>query len=350
MTRTKKNKVALVSNNEATHSTASIFSSLEATLCHDSDTITDTFYSPPSKSGKIFKAFSYLALSLRNSFKLRHYDIAICHTMALRNFPIFVLKRALGYKVGLIIWDIYPESFEWHEIRLNKCLFHVLRFAERACICSADFVIVPSEDYLVTVRSITKRRVVILPLSHQRSELLPVDEGRGFDGRAIEIGFGGQVNAIRGFPQAITILGQSAGAHRLVVHVFTSDEQCVFEKDLPDNVTVVWHGFLCHNDFKAAMSALDAGIVSLSPDFNLPAFPSKTIDYVEFALPILYVGPDLPAYVDLLTRTGIGAHVRPENDLTEVLLCLQKSFSKKRENFLNEVSKPQKDIRAMFNL
>ena len=349
MTKSEKKKIAFFSNNRADHSTASIFSSLEATVCQNNNITVKTFYSACSKSGGILKIFSYLVSAFGNARWSRKHDIVICHTMALRNFLIFALKKIFRYKLGVIIWDIYPESFEWRVTKINRIFFHIFRFAERACIRSADFVIVPSEDYLMNVKLITNRSVEILPIWHKGSELLPFSEGREFQDRVIEVGFGGQINEVRGFSQAITTLANAARKHQLAVHVFTSDEQCISESELPENVSIYWHGFLSHDEYKFAMSALDAGIVSLNPSFNLPAFPSKTIDYVEAALPILYFGPDLPAYVGLLNRTGIGAHIKAQDDLASVLKGLRDSYPKKREAFLAELSKQQDKIHKLLN-
>lgn len=344
MVTSSQRRIVFFSNNGAKHSTASIFESLKVVLCQNSDTIAHAFYSSPSNSRRIFKTIRYLAISLRNAYYSHKHDVVICHTMAVRNLPIFALKRVMGYRLGLIIWDLYPESFQWHDIQMHTFVSHIFRIAERACIRSADFIVVPSEDYLEVVKSITKKRIEIVPIWHDNSELLPFCQRREFHDRAIELGFGGQINEVRGFLQAIITLAKSARHQQLVIHIFTSDENSVLRTEIPKNVSLRWRGFLPSNEYKAAISALDAGIVSLNPEFNLPAYPSKTIEYVKSGLPVLYVGPDLPGYIRLLTRNGIGAHIQSQNDLALVLRGLHDSYSQKRQAFLEEVSEQQKNI------
>lgn len=233
-------------------------------------------------------------------------DVVVVHTSVLF-FAVEILgARLLGKRVKSIFWDSYPASFTvLKPPSVRARLLCLYRFCESSLLRSCHQVLLPSPDYDCNVKSMGVTNTAYLPLWPIVAPTIPDrDQPRQSDG-ALHIVFTGAANPIRGLQNAIDILGQNTQTP-IVLHLFGRQFPQLETDRGPGTITIRHHGFVEPDIIGTQISQMDAGLVSLHPDFDLPAFPSKIVSYISTGLPILYIGPQQLALQHFLESTKIG--------------------------------------------
>lgn len=256
-----------------------------------------------SRADNVFaKLIDFAICNLRSISDLIWADHVITHVVLVSSAPLLILAKAMGKKITVFQWDVYPSSVGG--VPYQNTVKHTLGAKlENAIIRLCTKVVVPSDDF-IPFADVSK--VAVLPLwpSSDRAELAqrPTEPLE----KTVKIVFAGQVNRLRGLDAAIARL--SVASEQIELYVATpSSNRSRLQGLSAENVRIFHVGMLDEDGLVTLLSQMHFGLVCLHPDMDQPGFPSKTFDYVSAGLPILYHGPALPSYVRLLEETGVGA-------------------------------------------
>lgn len=205
------------------------------------------------------------------------------------------------------VWDLHPESSHILDpVRRSKARSGLHWLIERGIMAVSRRVVVPSEDYLPWLRFLP-RRIRVVPLWPTDVVLPPVPRSSSEAG-PIKVAFAGQVNQVRGLMTGVRNLRAFWGERDIELHVFgtSGGPNNPLDELSADRIKVLGHGYVDPATLGNQLRHMDFGLVSLDPTFPLPAYPSKAMTYLCAGLPILFSGPELPAYRAWLSGNGIG--------------------------------------------
>ena len=285
------------------------------------------------------KLSKMLLPSLRCWRAIRRADIVIVHTTVFLAAWEILMARAFGKRLLAVFWDSYPESFmglgRTHPGLSLKCY----GWGERGLLRLCDVILPPSEDYLphlLTIGLADKAEFLpIWPFTDIRTPVMPSPRRED----TVEICFAGAVNVIRGLDHALHTLVKTTD-NRIELHFYGRNAPSLPESLPRDRVTLVDHGFVAQGEIMERLATHDFGLVSLHPDFALPAFPSKCISYICAGLPVLYTGPPLRSFEKFLTETetGLALEAGMEVDLGSHAHALRADFAKAQQKALRRVN------------
>ncbi len=198
----------------------------------------------------------------------------------------------------LILWDIFPQNAKDLGLIRNPLIFNFFKSRELKSLQNFDHIGCMTEgnvEYISKHYSlIEKDNLLLFPLWANKSSvnrnLIKTRQELGFDDDDFILVFGGNM----GLPQNLSNVIKLANEVRAIDEVkflFVgkgSETHRIkeFAKKLElTNVTFLDHLERC--DYEALMMKCDVGLVTLNPKFTVPNFPSKTMDYIKFNLPIL---------------------------------------------------------------
>ncbi len=226
------------------------------------------------------------------------------------------LKRKTGLKVYLVLRDIFPQNaVDLGMMRPGSLLFKHFRRTERALYKVSDFIGCMSAENMAYIRrhnpEVDPEKLHLLPNWGVKNDLLPsgqlseVKARFGLEGKFVVL-FGGNI----GKPQKMeNVLALAEACSEIDDMLFLIVGGGVEKARLDREVTtrkmanvVVWD-YLTRSGFFELMQVADVGLISLSEDFTIPNYPSKTVTYFNARKPVL-------AAIDLNTDYG--------NDLEEV--------------------------------
>lgn len=235
---------------------------------------------------------------------LARTDVLIVHTALMMSAADILVARLLGRRVCAIYWDSYPDSFRRPWSDRSSLMLGLMGIVERFLLRRCDLILPPSEDYLTGLEKLgVGDRTHVLPMWPFTETDAP-RATRPTEGLA-RVVFAGQVNHIRGLDHACAVLANAAHHCPVELHIY-GDASNWIPPDAGKNLTIFKHGRVPQETVSAALSEFDFGLVSLHPDFDSAAFPSKSVSLIAAGLPILYIGPDLPAYGHFLESCGVG--------------------------------------------
>jgi hypothetical protein len=254
-------------------------------------------------------------------------QILVVSSPLVKSSLAIVFARLLRVRVMALIWDHYPVTlggrrYDSRIVRIVADLMEnfLLRLCEKVFVPSSDFKIKGSLSNAISLRMWP--RVFVSPCISR-----PVHEKRA----PIKIVFAGQVNATRGLNEFLNAISAHT-EHPYNLFIASSD---VDEGTVASNPNVTLLGYCDPTKLKNLYRECDLGLVSLSLNFNGPAFPSKTFDYISNGLPILYHGPRLPEFLRFITESGIGFSIDQAKNLDHRFLNeFKKEFDLKANNFL----------------
>ena len=242
--------------------------------------------------------------------RLRAVDVLIVHTFLVMCTAEILIARFLGLRICAIYWDTYPDSFRnpWGD-RWAVTLWP-MGLLETVLLRRCDVILPPSEDYRPALD-----RLGVADRIHTL-EMWPFDDLRPVQPRetvsdTVRIVFAGQINPIRGLESACEALSKASSHGPIELHVFGTPTEGI-PANQTESLKIIQHGRHPHESLSESLPDFDFGLVSLHPDFDCAVFPSKTLSYLAAGLPVLYLGPKLPAYERFLKETGCG--VAPDAD------------------------------------
>ncbi len=228
-------------------------------------------------------------------------DIVVIHSPFISNFPAAIMAWLLRRRLIAFIWDSYPsliagKLFDRRPVRRLYDLVEilVLRLVSRKIVQTSDFFI--DKNFI---------GAEVIPFWTGLDEPSSAPVAVRAAGAPMSIVFAGHIDETRGVAQALHHLDRILQG-RAEVHLFSRDSAKDLLAPKYRNITVRHHGFLPRSELSARMERFDFGLIALHPELDVPGFPSKTLDYLSASLPVLYCGRPLPAFTDILEKSGAG--------------------------------------------
>jgi len=250
----------------------------------------------------------------------------LIHTSVVFSLTQVLIAKLTGTKVVIIFWDIYPRSALFFGKHKNTVLVRLYQNLEERILQAADLVLLPSQDYVAHAQSIGLEQYEIFPLWPFLPKRAPITKRK--DPTRLHIGYAGMLNDIRGIPDAVQMLGACYSGD-ITLHIFSPERLKLGAQKVPDNIEIAEHGYVDQNLLVTELMQLDAGLVCLHPQFDLPAFPSKIISYITSGLPVIYSGPKSTAIREYLEKNKVGICLSPTKsvDLGKELIGLKANFT-----------------------
>jgi len=244
-----------------------------------------------------------------------------------------ILFKILRKKIVAIVWDVYP----WHLNSLSpfkkSIKIRIIDFIEPFLFNICTSLVVPTSDFLNSRYLVNAKVIPFWPRYasslHCQSPVIS-----SHSRSVIEIVFCGQIGPTRDLVAAYNKI-RSIAEFKFRLHVFSND---VLPDALQGYSNVAYSSYISSENLSFLMSSYHLGLISLSPSFDAPAFPSKVFDYLVAGLPCLYHGPPMPDYVSLLKDHNVGLDITTTERLSLVDLdILVTNFSSNAQEYLDSV-------------
>jgi hypothetical protein len=272
---------------------------------------------------------------------IKRSRIIVVHSPLVRVMPIIAFSHLVGAKVWAFVWDVYPvliggQRFDKRVRRRTADIIENLALK----ICNRVFV--PSFDFL---GSPNLTNAIVLRLWPRFDCEAIIDRKDYNETDVLKFFFAGQVNSTRGIDEALKQLSaKTNGNFTLMIASHSS---------LPDDIlkhpNVVAVGGCSPSELKGYCAKADFGLVSLTCQFEGPAFPSKTMEYFAHGLPVVYSGPPLRDYLYILKKSETGLDIQDLDVIDhEVAKMLRSDFHKKRNLFIELACINKEDVARVF--
>lgn len=252
----------------------------------------------------IFCAFLKLFLfslfaRIKTARVVRQSDLLIATTPCVASWA-FLTGHGLksGGKRFLILWDFFPYYMQGLWGRKNLFFSFFLRvenylyrqFDRIGCMTKGN------QAYLLKkYRAINPGRVVDLPLWTRQVDkpVLGKQQARaslGIPQHAFVAIYGGAMSVVQGLDCIIDLADRCRACKDILFLMVGRGSERDRLRDRAaalqlENIQFI--EFVPRDKYEAYVCASDIGLVSLSPDHQVPSFPSKSIDYLKVGLPIL---------------------------------------------------------------
>jgi glycosyltransferase involved in cell wall biosynthesis len=281
-----------------------------------------------SHFGKLVRNASKFVLSglhaaqvARSHFDLTSFDAAIAWMPATAIAPLVrMIERARIPNRLLFIWDFFPEHH--HEIgRISGGLpLWVARAWEQALLKRFTAILCTLQgnaDYLRRhFRVQPSQRVLVTPIWGDTSPVARVDRAavrrRHSLPSTVPIAvFGGQLVEGRGFEQMFDAADSAMNAGSKMVFLFVGDGRlaAAIRKHAETRTNVFYRPSLSRSQYLELLGACDVGMVATVPGVSSYSIPSKTIDYLRAALPIIAAVEHGNDYARILEHYDVGVAV-----------------------------------------
>lgn len=271
-------------------------------------------------------------LSLFSLFaKILRSRVVVIHSPLFKVFEIAICARILRARVWALVWDYYPVRLAGRRFD-DRFTRKVADALEQSSLKLCSRIFVPSEDF--TSEKFFPRATV-LKMWPKFGNIYKESIFSGDRSHPLRIVFAGQVNRTRGLGESLSLLASKVQGD-FVLYLATVDDN--IPREILTNANVKFLGPLSAPDLEVLYAKCDFGLVSLSRDFEGPAFPSKTLEYVSNGLPVIYYGPDLSGFRDSIVRNRVGVSLMDVDfighDLSETL---RQDILTGRERFMSSV-------------
>lgn len=239
-------------------------------------------------------------------------------TMALPLLWHRFTSRARSY---MVLWDFFPHHQQQIGLMSTGIIFNVAKWLENVLIRSFDHVGCMSPANVAYLRQHYRLRhaqnVHILPIWGRNTPVAPVDRTQvrlavGLPADRSIVVFGGQLVHGRGVEDLLEVARIAARrgsqTHYLIMGSGTLEGLVrAYLEEGHGNLT--WIARVPRERYLEIAQACDAALVSTVRDVDVPSFPSKTIDYLRLALPIVASVEKSTDYGDFIVEQGVGVRV-----------------------------------------
>jgi glycosyltransferase involved in cell wall biosynthesis len=244
------------------------------------------------------------------------------------------IKEYFRCPAFLILWDLYPQNAKDLGFIKNKLLFNLLKKQEVKSIKQFDFIGCMSNGNINYIKEnydfIDYDKLFLFPLwanKHKASETKAIGRNEiGYKENDFIAVFGGSMGIPQNLSNIISLANKVKATPEIKFLFIGEGSESNNIKHLVQemNLTnVKFIGRLDRAKYESIMSLCDVGLVSLHPDFTVPNFPSKTIEYLKYGLPIL-------ATLDRVSLNDYGNFI--QDDIKVGLCSFAKDITKYEEN------------------
>ncbi len=280
-------------------------------------TIPDQFHADKIRKGLIQLTIGRKILrTVKKFFWQEKVDIIIYPTPPITLAGILApLKKHYGAVNYLMLKDIFPQNAVDLKMMGDGGLLHrYFRDMERKLYRDSDVIGCMSDGNLKYIREkepyIPTEKLEIFP---NTVRILPEPVSGApvkSDSEPVTFMFGGNL----GRPQAVDFLLEGIKALKdypdakfLFIGTGTEEGRIreFIEKEKPENLVLEQQ--LPRDEYEKRLENADVGIVSLSPDFTIPNYPSRILSYMQLAKPVFAVTDrttDIHALVTYEARCG----------------------------------------------
>lgn len=235
--------------------------------------------------------------------------------------PVKRLKKLFGCRTYLMLKDIFPQNaVDLGMFSEKGLIYRYFRALEKKLYKESDKIGCMSpanvEYVLEHNPEISHDKVEICPnaiIPHEvenRENYKRVVRGRyDIPDQAVVYLYGGNLGKPQGIPFLIECLKQIKNSHDCFFIICGSGSEYsllenFIEKDKPENVKLI--SFLPKQDYDTLVKGCDVGLVFLDHRFTIPNFPSRTLSYMEYAMPILACTDDVTDIGRIAVENGFG--------------------------------------------
>lgn len=309
----------------------------------DSKGITITYIQQPNwqrllgmKFGLVFKwLFSSWWAAIQLKVVNSKFDLLVYFSPAVTTAGIVYKLKKRSQKVVMILWDFFPQAnvelgmFPIQGVSIAKAI-------EKKCIAYADKI------GLMTPKNMDfAKKYYDLPLSKMietsiwgqaQSENMNISliiHNFNIDKSKINIIFGGQMSEGRGFELLLEVARIAQQVNDKLNFVVAGDGikkqwfiQSIVENDLK-NISYV--GSLNRDVYMSLLVNCDIGLVFNSGKATVPTFPSKSIDYLRAAKPIIIAieaVSDAGQIIEQTMQAGYNCDPNNPSDIVDKLMML----------------------------
>ncbi len=292
------------------------------------------------KTGKIKKGLIQLTIGnrilsgVKKYFRDEKVDIIIYPTPPVTLAGILTpLKRHYGALNYLMLKDIFPQNaLDLGMMRDGSLLHRYFRKMEKKLYRDSDIIGCMSPGnirYLLEHnREIEKDKVELFP---NTVKILPdPDLPEKEDRCPLEFIFGGNLGKPQGVDfllEMIKELKENKEAAFTFIGSGTEERKVrdFIEREKPENLRLLKE--LPRREYEEILRNADIGIISLSPDFTIPNYPSRILSYMQLSKPVLAV-TDRATDIRELVEEGAFGYWCPSGDA--------KAFRETVERILSE--------------
>ena len=297
---------------------------------------------------KFEKAFSMLTMNQKIYSNIKkhwgniEFDLIVGSTPYTAHSSLILgLKKHFKCPAFLILWDIFPQNARDLGIIKNKYLFEFFKRREIKSLLNFDHIGCMTDGNLEYIKKnypfISHNKLTIFPLWGNKktikNDLSISREKLGFDTTDFILVFGGNMGLPQNLPNIINLANEVKHI-KDIKFLFVGDGTEVKKiRDLTKEFKLSNVKFLNKVErtvYEDIMLFCDVGLVSLSPKFTVPNFPSKTMDYIKYNLPILAsldqtALMDYGYFIEEKLKIGLCSHAENMTNYKENLFKLYKN-------------------------
>jgi glycosyltransferase involved in cell wall biosynthesis len=281
------------------------------------------------KKTLITKVVSQLSLSYRFLITLirlvKRNDVVLSGTNpSLSLFFLYILKRVIGFKWILLVYDVFPDNLIPSGILSTKrsILYRVLNRVYRAVYSSPDRLIVIGCDMhnIMSKKVKVKENIILINNWADESEVFPSNKSDFLLNRGINIQEGsvvfqflgniGRLQGIDNLLQSIKLI-----KNKKTVFLFFGNGSYLYKlkefiKD-NHNINIFYGGEVQENDRNFCLSSCDVAFVTLDSGMYGLGVPSKAYFSMGVNKPILTVMDVNSEIAKVVTENQIGWYCEP---------------------------------------
>lgn len=227
-------------------------------------------------------------------------------------------KFLFSAKTTLVLWDFFPFYLKDLGLMNGNVKFQFFKWLENKMYNSFDSIGCMSEGnkkfLLENFSKIQPSRLYNLPIwARTRDNKLIKDKGilskYGLNTELVTFIYGGAMSIVQNLDVLIELARRMSDCQFVFIGSGTEKSRLKLLSSSLCNVHFL--SAIPRTEYESLVAGCDVGMVCLSPNLLVPSFPSKTLDYLRTATPILAAldrGTDYGFYLENVIQAGIFAY------------------------------------------
>jgi glycosyltransferase involved in cell wall biosynthesis len=259
----------------------------------------------------------------RRLFPKNYFDLIIVTTPSITFAPVVKkLKKRHEAFIYLLLKDMWPQGpVDLGAIKKYGPIWQFFRLYEKRMYEVADKIGCMSkgavEFLLSNNHQLSNNKVEVCPnsladISINIADLQSIYSVYNIPTNKIIMIYGGNISLSHGFEfflECIKRVGVNKKVHFIIIGSgthFTNVKTIIVRENI-ENVTLIDR--LPYNDYQKILNISDIGIALLNPKYTVPQFPSKIIDYLRLAKPVLSITSESADVGKIISESGAGFNI-----------------------------------------
>jgi glycosyltransferase involved in cell wall biosynthesis len=278
----------------------------------------------------------FIKKALKKIIKTKNIDVILYEAPPISNMStVRWLKKRTKAISYLMLKDIFPQNaVDLRLIKKNSLIYSYFRLNEKKLYKVSDLIGCMSKknmEYIIQHNKFTTTKVKYFPNTKsikfvEKIDINIVREKYNIPNNATVFIFGGNM----GVPQYMEI-------HKNALINFKDNDNAFFifvgrgsERKIIKEVirkyeikNVLLLDEIHRDEYEELVLASDVGLITLSPSFTIPNYPSRILSYMEFSKPIIAATDSVTDVKDLIEKSKCGYWV-DSNNLEDYFGCIDK--------------------------